>query len=383
VWAICVGNLCAQAEKGSIMPLGDISRFIAPSEADVCVLEEPEHLTWYHNGPNWRHRFKLVVGVVHTNYLFYAREYFPNGGPLLAETLKAVNQVMCHAYCDKVIKLSDTLQPLPRATVCNVHGVRRDFLDIGRRCASRFFRFRRGAYFIGKVLWAKGHRLLLEYLTLQAERGEPRTHVDIFGSGDDLEEVRAEAAARELDVSFLGPTDHAGRTLHQYRVFVNPSQSEVLSTTTAEALAMGKFVILQRHPSNEFFFGFSNTLLFETAGEFLLQLRHALTHRPQPLSAEERRRLSWEGATERFLDAVTDSTLGNTLPSLSEHTTRWLHAGLQKGGLIGDAIRFATGAGPISRQSWLPKHLEENRDATCTEIVDRSVELSPPTAAAA
>jgi digalactosyldiacylglycerol synthase len=84
-------------------------------------------------------------------------------------------------------------------------------------------------------------------------------------------------------------------------------------------------------PSNEFFFGFSNTLLFETAGEFLLQLRHALTHRPQPLSAEERRRLSWEGATERFLDAVTDSTLGNTLPSLSEHTTRWLHAGLQKG----------------------------------------------------
>jgi hypothetical protein len=53
------------------------------------------------------------------------------------------------------------------------------------------------------------------------------------------------------------------------------------------------------------------------------------------------------------------------------------------GGLIGDAIRFATGAGPISRQSWLPKHLEENRDATCTEIVDRSVELSPPTAAAA
>ncbi|KAL3926328.1 MAG: hypothetical protein SGPRY_003342, partial [Prymnesium sp.] len=43
-------------ERGSILPLGDITTFFHRDESDICVLEEPEHLTWYHNGLNWRHR---------------------------------------------------------------------------------------------------------------------------------------------------------------------------------------------------------------------------------------------------------------------------------------------------------------------------------------
>ena len=51
-----------------------------------------------------------------------------------------------------------------------------------------------------------------------------------------------EAARHALDLSFHPPTDHAGAETREYKVFVNPSQSEVLSTTTAEALAMGERV---------------------------------------------------------------------------------------------------------------------------------------------
>ncbi len=194
------------AERGSILPLGDITRYFAAHESDVrsslhdrfdpiaaparrhadtdvvavsppvdvpspacastpaqvCVLEEPEHLTWYHDGSYWRHRFQLVVGVVHTNYIYYAQTHLANehGGRIVANALGAVNHFMCQAYCDKVIKLSDTLQPLPRAVTCNVHGVRADFLEIGRRARGGRY-FRKGAYFLGKALWAKGHRLLL------------------------------------------------------------------------------------------------------------------------------------------------------------------------------------------------------------------------------
>ncbi|KAL3530712.1 hypothetical protein ACH5RR_010034, partial [Cinchona calisaya] len=45
-----VGPLEFSLDKRSILALGDITEVIPDAEADIAILEEPEHLTWYHHG---------------------------------------------------------------------------------------------------------------------------------------------------------------------------------------------------------------------------------------------------------------------------------------------------------------------------------------------
>ncbi|KAI6696519.1 hypothetical protein NL676_016638 [Syzygium grande] len=292
-----------QKERRSIIPAGDTSQFIPSKDADIAVLEEPEHLNWYHHGKRWTDKFNHVVGVVHTNYLEYIKR--EKNGALQAFFVKHINNWVTRAYCNKVLRLSAATQDLPKSIVCNVHGVSPKFLKIGDKVAAERElgqqAFSKGAYFLGKMVWAKGYRELIDLLA-NHKSDLDGFKLDVFGNGEDAQEVRSAATRLNLNLNFLKGRDHADDSLHGYKVFINPSVSDVLCTATAEALAMGKFVVCADHPSNEFFRSFPNCLTYRTSEDFVAKVREALANEPQPLTPEQRYKLSWEAATHRFLE---------------------------------------------------------------------------------
>ncbi|CAL5017082.1 unnamed protein product [Urochloa decumbens] len=301
-------------ERRSIIPAGDTSQFISSKEADIAILEEPEHLNWYHHGKRWTDKFNHVIGVVHTNYLEYIKR--EKNGAIQSFLVKHINNWVTRAYCHKVLRLSAATQDLPRSVVCNVHGVNPKFLNIGEKIeADREHGqkvFSKGAYFLGKMVWAKGYRELIDLLSKHKKDLEG-FKIDVYGNGEDSEEVQTAARKCDLSINFFRGKDHADDSLHGYKVFINPSVSDVLCTATAEALAMGKFVVCADHPSNEFFKSFPNCLTYQTSEEFVARVKEAMASEPQSLTPEQRYNLSWEAATERFMEySELDKVLSNT-----------------------------------------------------------------------
>mmetsp|Transcript_15065 Transcript_15065/g.22423 ORF Transcript_15065/g.22423 Transcript_15065/m.22423 type:complete len:344 (+) Transcript_15065:114-1145(+) len=145
---------------GSILPSEDIIQHIPKEEADICILEEPEHINWLKTPSTpWTTHFEHVVGIIHTNYLAYSSN-FTIFSRLLTFLLKRFNVLVVRSCTDKIIKLSSTIQffAQEKETVCNVHGVRDHFLEIGKGCFKSGEKSKK-VYFIGKSLWSKGHRV--------------------------------------------------------------------------------------------------------------------------------------------------------------------------------------------------------------------------------
>ncbi|CAA0837815.1 Digalactosyldiacylglycerol synthase 1-chloroplastic [Striga hermonthica] len=206
--------------RRSIIPAGDTSQFISSKDADIAILEEPEHLNWYHHGKRWTDKFNHVVGVVHTNYLEYIKR--EKNGALQAFLVKHINNWVVRAYCHKVLRLSAATQDLPKSVICNVHGVNPKFLKIGEIVASEKERgektFSKGAYFLGKMVWAKGYKELIDLLS-KHKKDLDGFNLDVYGNGEDAQEVQSTAKRLNLNLNFMKGRDHADDSLQGYVPF--------------------------------------------------------------------------------------------------------------------------------------------------------------------
>ena len=117
----------------------------------------------------------------------------------------------------QVLRLSAATQDLPRSVVCNVHGVNPKFLNIGeklaaeRKCGQMVFS--KGAYFLGKMVWAKGYRELIDLLSKHKKDLEG-FKIDVYGNGEDSEAVQTSARKFELSINFFKGKDHVDDSLH-------------------------------------------------------------------------------------------------------------------------------------------------------------------------
>jgi hypothetical protein len=194
---------------GSIFATVDICALIPNEEADVAILEEPEHLTWFRVPPEidenteksirekaelgWAVKFNHVVGILHTNYPAYMNQYGMGTSFIAASALGALSSIVVRAYCHRLIRLSATLPELDKTKeiTCNVHGVRSEFLDLPQSTQGINDQLDPSPiYFIGKIIWAKGFDKLLEIEDMY--RGETGNYfpIDVYGAGNNEEAIK-------------------------------------------------------------------------------------------------------------------------------------------------------------------------------------------------
>lgn len=118
----------------------------------------------------------------------------------------------------QIIRLSGATQDLPRSIICNVNGSNPKFLEIGKRKQEQRQRgdqcFTKGAYYIGKMVWSKGYRELLKLLSEHQEKLSD-LQVDLYGTGEDSDQVQQSARKLNMDVRVYPGRDHADILFHE------------------------------------------------------------------------------------------------------------------------------------------------------------------------
>lgn len=288
----------------SIFPRGSLAPHLPA--ADLLVLEEPEHLGMFQPWMAIRRQVQAgtVLGIIHTNYAYYLQSGTAWGKPpRIQAALCAYLGWIASRSCDRVIRLSAAVPALAGASVIPVNGVDERYLSL------RHDEPLDGLYFIGKLIWEKGLREMIECLAQT-----PGNSLHVFGTGEAqcVTDLHTLASRHGVKLVLRGHSATPWADLLRFKVFINCSRSEVLCTATAEALAMGKFALVPKHPSNDYFSCHPNCLVYDSPEEFNLQLSKARSTEPARVAAVEI--FSWDAATSRLL-GVLDSMEKGRYPS--------------------------------------------------------------------
>jgi len=274
-----------------LIPTRPLHEFVR-TDTSMLLMEEAEHMLWRTGLFTTPLKKRLqphtkVVGIIHTNYPAYA-----------SNTVGAWCSAWRHAalvarHCHVTICISRALTSLFfRPVLLNTISLRSQFTST----APAYDGVVCGFYFIGKLVWQKGFRELCDMA--------PREFVvDVFGSGGDREALVAYASHTGVRLNMRGcVVSGIQETLSKFKTFVNCSASEGVCTTTIEALAMNKLVILPMHSSNEVFYLFKNVLLYELGNRasFARAVRVSMTR----ITVDESQHVMFVFGAENILDRL-------------------------------------------------------------------------------
>ena len=282
---------------GSIYPLVNIASILP--ESDITIMEEPEHLFFFQPAGLKKIRARKVCGIILSNYSSYVNQAFGRLSFLITPIFDAYDLYL-KRKSPVIVRISSVLKGPGHCVSAYINGVLPKFFSV----APNFSETVPTPFFVmGKIEWFKGFKTLADYWSLLPAdiRKKP---VHCFGSGIEKNAIIAYSENKGLKLSCFPPVVSLEQKLAPYKTFINASTTEGMSTTSMNALAMGKWLIIPEHPSNEFFYSFSNCLTYSNAESFGAAVCKSFFEKPAPLPEKEATDLSWNKATERLLDIL-------------------------------------------------------------------------------
>lgn len=260
--------------------------FTAAPPARAFLVQEPEHFRWLPFTSN-RSRIsaETVLGIVMTNYGHYIRRPRRPHRAIFARLVEWNHKRLMRQHSDIIVPLSPAIDLSGLEDIVQwrqVTGVLRAFTEVPPVTEDT-----RGVYFLGRLTWDKA---LADVIALSARLDLP---IDVHGDGPDEGAIRTAAREAGARVRFMGPTASPWEVIKDYRVFFNPSLSEVLCSTTAEALVAGRHVVLPDCPANRPFLDLPNVHVYSTPEQAERALLCAITAEVQPPDMA-RDRFDWQ-----------------------------------------------------------------------------------------